>query len=208
MSRRAPFLAMLLALLTGSAGAQQFSFDSGGRLVEVRYDGSHSIRYRYDEGDNLTNVIVTASLAETDIDGDAMPDAWELVYFNNTTNSAAGDFNRDTVSNLRHYQDGTDPTNPDTDGDHQSNVDELLAGTSPTNADSCLQMESLARTNAAGVVVGWQSVTGRSYRLVRASHVVTGQWSMVVGSITGVPPQNVYTDSAGGGPYHYRVELE
>lgn len=47
----------------------------------------------------------------TDCDGDGMPDAWELQYFGNTTNTAAGDFDGDAVNNLREYQRGTNPTN-------------------------------------------------------------------------------------------------
>ena len=54
-----------------------------------------------------------SSSALTDTDGDGIPDAWEIQYGFNPTNSAdaALDFDGDTTSNLAEYIAGTNPTN-------------------------------------------------------------------------------------------------
>jgi len=196
--------------IASTAWPQSLCFDSEGRVVESRYDASHSIAYRYDTVGNLTNLVVSGTQGETDGDGDSMPDAWEWVWFYGLTNTAAGDFNGDTVSNLEHYQDQTDPTDPDSDGDGMPNADELLAGTSPTNAASCLRIEVLVTTNASGAVIGWQSVAGKRYRMQRATNLTAGGFSNLKTNITASPVMNVYTDTtaSGVGPYHYRIELE
>ncbi len=54
-----------------------------------------------------------------DSDGDGMPDWWEVKYGLNPNNGsdAAGDLDRDNLTNVAEYLSGTDPFNPDTDGD-------------------------------------------------------------------------------------------
>jgi YD repeat-containing protein len=192
-----------------AALAASFGYDANGRLANVTYDGTHTVNYQYDGFGNITNAAFTGTVAETDSDGDGMPDAWEWVWLNGLSNAAAGDYNQDTISNLRHYQDGTDPTNPDSDGDGMINTDELRAGTQPTNAASVFRASSVRR-QGSNTLVRWQSVTGKSYRIARVSQLVTNSWPQIVGSITGIPPQNTYTDTtvSGDGPYHYRIGLE
>jgi len=49
--------------------------------------------------------------ADTDDDGDGMPDAWENMYgLNSLVNDAYGDLDGDGVSNLNEYNSGTDPS--------------------------------------------------------------------------------------------------
>lgn len=209
VQRHLLLMAVMCWAVCGSTLAASFRYDAAQRLVNVTYDGTHTVNYQYDGFGNITNAVFTGTAAETDVDGDGMPDAWEWVWFNHLTNAAAGDFNRDTISNLKHYQDGTDPTNPDSDGDGMINTDELRAGTQPTNAASVFRASSVQR-QGSNTLVRWQSVTGKSYRLTRSSQLVTGNWSLITGSLTGIPPQNTYTDTtvSGGGPYHYRIGLE
>jgi hypothetical protein len=101
-----------------------------------------------------------------DSDNDGLDDAWELAQFGNLSQTAIGDPDRDSFSNLVESENGTDPNNPnsitgdadgdslpdawenanlggtnywayeDPDGDGYNNVAELVAGTSGTNASS------------------------------------------------------------------------
>jgi len=56
---------------------------------------------------------VTSSVAQLYIDsnGNGLPDSWELQYFGNLNQTAAGDFDHDGISNLQEFYDGTNPTN-------------------------------------------------------------------------------------------------
>ncbi len=100
----------LAAALAGSAWGQSYSYDVAGRLTQVAYDGAHIIYFQYDTQDNLLNLTVSAEQAETDTDADTLPDAWEYVWFNTLTNTAAGDYNRDGHNNHWEFGHGTDPT--------------------------------------------------------------------------------------------------
>lgn len=102
----------------------------------------------------------------SDADNDGLPDAWEQLFFGNLGQSGATDYDRDGLSNVQEYANGTDPKNPnsiigdsdgdslpdawelasigntsswayeDPDNDGYNNVAELVAGTSPTNSTS------------------------------------------------------------------------
>ncbi len=76
------------------------------------------------------------NLGNVDIDGDGMPDGWELTYFVNLGHNGATDTDYDGLSDLQEYQHTTYPDNPDTDSDGYSDGDEVQAGTSPTDPSS------------------------------------------------------------------------
>jgi hypothetical protein len=74
-------------------------------------------------GTNLGNFSVIVSNAHgsitsapaplwTDVNGNGMPDWWEMKYFGNLNQTADGDYDGDGVSNLDEFLEGTDPTNP------------------------------------------------------------------------------------------------
>jgi phosphatidylserine/phosphatidylglycerophosphate/cardiolipin synthase-like enzyme len=76
--------------------------------------------------------------ANTDTDGDNMPDAWELEYGLNRTSSVipgssvpeqSHDFDGDGLDNLQEMSVSADPNNPDTDGDCIRDNDELVFAT-------------------------------------------------------------------------------
>ena len=76
--------------------------------------------------------------ADTDTDGDNMPDAWELEYGLNRTSSVipgspvpeqSHDFDGDGLDNLQEMGVSGDPNNPDTDGDCIRDIDELTFAT-------------------------------------------------------------------------------
>lgn len=52
-----------------------------------------------------------------DSDGDGLPDAWEITYFGNLSQSWSGDGDNDGVSNSRELAVNFNPANGDTDGD-------------------------------------------------------------------------------------------
>jgi hypothetical protein len=60
-----------------------------------------------------------AGIIRSDLDGDDLPDAWEIQYFGGLSSSAEDDVDGDGLSNAQEYQLGTDPTLLDTDGDGQ-----------------------------------------------------------------------------------------
>ncbi|MBN1916658.1 MAG: right-handed parallel beta-helix repeat-containing protein [Verrucomicrobia bacterium] len=75
-----------------------------------------------------------------DLDGDGLPDEWEMIWFGDMTHGPAGDDDTggaDGLTNLEEYQHGTDPANPDTDGDGLLDGTEVHThGTDPLDPDS------------------------------------------------------------------------
>jgi hypothetical protein len=76
--------------------------------------------------------------ADTDDDGDTMPDEYELEHGLDPLNSndATGDADNDGVSNINEFELGTSPSDPsdansDFDGDGYGNLDELMRGSDP-----------------------------------------------------------------------------
>jgi subtilisin family serine protease len=128
-------------------------------------------------------------LRSVDADGNGLPDWWEQEYFGQLT--------------------GTDPA-ADPDHDGASNLAEWLAGTNPTDASSCLRVFAESADLTSGFTVRWPSVEGKTYRLERATNLLTGFDSVVRTNIAATPPLNSETDTAilPGDARYYRVRLE
>ena len=71
-----------------------------------------------------------------DVDGNGIPDWWELQYFSHIGNNPNADPDGDGLSNLQEYQNGTDPTLGDTDYDGMCDGQEIIDATNPTDAES------------------------------------------------------------------------
>jgi hypothetical protein len=100
----------------------------------------------------------------------------------------------------------------DVDADSFSDwIEVYRTGTDPTNAASYLGMGTPVESDGAGtgIVVRWQSVTGKLYRLVRSTNLIDG-FTSLSNHLDATPPMNVYTDktATGQGPWFYRVGLE
>jgi hypothetical protein len=99
----------------------------------------------------------------------------------------------------------------DPDKDGLNNEQEYLAGTDPTNALSCLVMTALTNNPVlagGGFVVSWQSVAGKTYRVLAATNLLTG-FSTLTNGLPATPTVNIYTDSVNGaGQKFYRVGVE
>ena len=124
-----------------------------------------------------------------DTDANGLPDWWEQQFFGHLT--------------------GTNP-NADSDHDGASNLAEFLAGTDPANFDSALRLTALRAADTNGVVLEWQSVAGRYYRLLCATNLLNGFNSLVRTNLAATPPLNTATDAAppSAGLRYYRLELE
>ena len=79
----------------------------------------------------LTNDAAGAdvSLADPDTDADGLPDWWEVAHFGDIDETAEGDPDGDSLSNLGEYITGADPNDPDTDDDGAEDGEEVQAGT-------------------------------------------------------------------------------
>lgn len=116
----------------------------------------------------------------TDTDSDGLPDEWETARFGDLDETAGGDFDSDSLTNLQEFLAGTDPTVPtdpddtdadglpdaweqahfgglgqtaaaDPDGDGSSNAAEFTAGSVPRNRAS-----TPADTDADGLPDLWE----------------------------------------------------
>lgn len=76
-------------------------------------------------GENLTHPFAT------DSDDDGMVDVWEINTFGDLSQDGTGDFDRDTLSDLYEYDNGTDPKLKDTDGDTIDDNIELDGSANP-----------------------------------------------------------------------------
>jgi subtilisin family serine protease len=129
--------------------------------------------------------IVDVDLLNPDTDQDTIPDLWELTYFPDLLPGAPGsDFDRDGFNDR----------------------DEFLAGTNPNNASSLLKLNS--SVIGQQIRLSWPSVSGRTYRILRGTDILSGFSSVVADNIPATPPTNSITDSAANPSSFYRVELK
>jgi len=101
------------------------------------------------------------------------------------------------------------------EGDAMPAWQEYVAGTDPTNPASFLGIAAFSNglsPGAAGSVVRWSSVTGKCYRLDRATNLLAKPPFAfnIRSNIAATPPLNGETDTTatGQGPYFYRVGVE
>jgi hypothetical protein len=112
-----------------------------------------------------------------DIDGDGMPDGWEIAH------------------NV------TDP-NDDADGDGLTNLEEFLAGTDPRDGDDRLRLQAVVDASNPGlsIVLGFAARSNKTYSIVYRHSAGSGTWTnfMKMGAqptnrfvtVTNVSPSN------------------
>jgi subtilisin family serine protease len=140
----------------------------------------------------LTGLVITGGrlnlLHIVDTDRNGLPDWWEMMYFGHLLGTEAS---------------------ADADGDGASNYAEWVAGTNPTNPASCLRLLTPTVTATNSVIIEWPSVAGKSYRLERATNLVTGFDTIVRSNIAATPPTNLEADAVLPTlPLYYRILVE
>ncbi len=138
---------LLSSTMTGRFAATNLPALSGGRFLIVRY---------------LPTGVQLRVATPEDTDGDALPDAWELTYFENL--------------------DVSDGAGDDQDEDRFPDWHEYLAETNPTNSASFFHVAQLAATSQVPDIAFAPSATNRLYTLQRAESLVLPAWSNVPGA--------------------------
>lgn len=120
-----------------------------------------------------------------DTDTDGMDDTWETAFFTNlTVATATSDFDQDGFID----------------------VHEFLENSLPNDSNSLLKATAVANS-ANGVVVTWQSHTGRTYVVSRSEDLIAG-FTGVASNIAATPMANTWTDQVPSGAKAYRVQLQ
>ncbi len=112
--------------------------------------------------------------ANPDANGNGLPDAWETAYFGGTNNPLGA-------------------MGYDYDLDGMNNGDEFRAGTDPTNALSVLKFVAVDNAATSDLVLRWSGVTGKTYRVLYTTNLMSGTWATNPIAIPGVAPLNTYT---------------
>jgi hypothetical protein len=92
-----------------------------------------------------------------DLNGDGLPDAWQLQYFSSINDPQAAP--------------GTDP-----DGDGFSNLQEYEAGTSPVNSADYLKLDSVDVT-PGNINIYFTAVAGKTYSVLWTTDLNSGTWN-------------------------------
>ena len=188
-------------------------------VVDVAYGGSTSLVVSADAyyhiGSLLTNGVNVGAAANQR--------AYTSVWVNVTaTGALAAAFAENLTANtatpewwLAQYgwtNNCGDAATNDADGDRMPTWAERLAGTDPTNPLSCLRMDALAPSGGAtGMVIRWESVTGRLYAVDRGTNLLAmPPFLSLVTNIVGQTNCTTYSDTnaPGSGPWFYRIGVQ
>jgi hypothetical protein len=143
------------------------------------------------------------------------------------------DADADGISNADETVLGTDGLNPDSDGDGlldgeeralfetnakfadsdsdgQDDGAEITAGTDPGDALSVLAIKGFSRV-ASGIEVRWQSVRGKSYRVLRSGEPDFASYDVLAADMVATGPMTSYMDPTANvatGRRFYRIEVD
>ncbi|WP_372846222.1 sulfatase-like hydrolase/transferase [Pontiella sp.] len=112
----------------------------------------------------------------TDTDSDGLPDVWEVRYLETLSKNAGEDDDRDGLSNQ----------------------DEYVAGTHPKNAGSVFKIQRFAEDSSGeGYLLSWDSVAGRTYRVLESVDLASSVWQVVFSNLTGSGEELAYRSPEG-----------
>ncbi|MBN2684820.1 MAG: S8 family serine peptidase [Pontiellaceae bacterium] len=121
-----------------------------------------------------------------DVDGDSLPDDWELAFFGGETNAVAS---------------------ADADGDGVDNLSEYIAGTDPTDSADRFSVSEGSPATDAGFALSWEPLPGRSYQVDWTTNLAL-PFVPIADGLT--YPVGTYTDSVhrAGTEHFYRIGVE
>jgi hypothetical protein len=137
---------------------------------------------------SIGQYVLTGSFPlDPDLDGDGLPNAWELEFFGGITNAVV---------------------TADDDGDGSDNWNEYVSGYNPTNALSYFSITNFnaTATNGPSFIVSWKPVSGRVYG-VDWSDQLTNTFINISGDLP--YPAGSYTDTVerAGLQHFYRIDV-
>ena len=132
--------------------------------------------------------VVKLAQSGPDTDNDGMPDDWE-----------AGQFSGIDIADIA----------SDFDSDGFLDVSEYRAGTDPKDNDSYLHFKTPIEVNNETVVLRWQSVPGRCYRIEKSNGDLS-EWKPVIHGLTARLDTLEHTDLRidNGNPVFYRLVVD
>jgi hypothetical protein len=137
--------------------------------------------------DNFTLAsLVPGAPGTNDLDGDGLPDYWEVEHFGGPTNAPAG---------------------VDTDHDTLSNWAEFISGTDPRDSRSFLRIGGVA-ADGAGYTAWLTSVLGRTYQLGWKHDLNDATWTWSTNWVGASGGYIGLTDTNGASPSFYRLRAK
>lgn len=131
--------------LDGAIRLQRSGYSSGKLTINIP-EGIHTLTIRYQQSSDNSNSNdwamvdnITYMIEGSDLDGDGIPNPWEVTYGLDYRDPADAllDNDDDGLDNLGEYNNNSDPNNPDSDGDTLTDGEEVnVHGTLPDNPDS------------------------------------------------------------------------
>jgi hypothetical protein len=118
---------------------------------------------------------------DLDIDTDELPDDWEQFYFNNLTNTASGDFDKDGASN----------------------ASEFLADTDPTDSSSMLQV-AFERAGSRSEL-RWMNLPSRRFQVDYSGNLISWQTITNPTLLFPTPTNVVWSETTNASTVFYRV---